>query len=124
MATNAVIMFLPLYGSLFLCPHKLRYMIPSLPANTKLSKAEQNMHLAMHLRCRALPHIANNPPLPQARKEVPHPCALEAMDIVIFLLGFTLSILSTNKRYNGVQAALIVPSLYVAPGQEGIRCMW
>ena len=36
---------------------------------------EQNTHL--HLRCRALPHIADNPPLPQARKEVPHPCAIE-----------------------------------------------
>ena len=34
------------------------------------------------------PHIADNPPLPQACKEVLHPCAIEAMDIVIFLLGF------------------------------------
>ena len=112
LATNTVIIFLLLNGTLLLCPHRLRHMrprciglIPSLPTNTKLSKVEQNTHMAMQLRCRARPHIAGNPPLPQVCKEVLHPCVVEGMDLVIFLLGFTQSC-PPNIRYNSVQAAL------------------
>ena len=78
LATNTII-FLLLNGCLLLCQHRLEHMmprgrrpIPSLPANTKLSNVEQNTHMAMQLRCKACPHIADNPPLPQACKEVPH----------------------------------------------------
>ena len=62
--------------------------------------------MAVQLRCRACPHIVDNPPLPQPCKKVPHPCTIEAMDIIILLLVVTQSFL-TNIRYNGVQAALI-----------------
>ena len=41
--------------------------------------------MAMQLRYRACPHIADNPPLPQACKEVHHPCATLTMDEVSFL---------------------------------------
>ena len=64
-------------------------LVPNLRANTKLSEVEKNAHMATRLRCKACPHIADNPTLPQASKEVLHPCAIEAMDIVIFLLGLT-----------------------------------
>ena len=111
--TNTAIMFLLLNGTLLRCQHRLRHvrprfigLIPSLPANTKFSRTEQNTQMAVQLRYRACPHIADNPPLPQACKEVLHPCAIEAMDIVIFLLGFTQSC-PPNRRYNSVQAALI-----------------
>ena len=56
LATNTIIIFLLLNGCLLLCPHRLRHMrprsiglIPSLPGNTKLSKVEQNTHMAMQL---------------------------------------------------------------------------
>ena len=62
--------------------------------------------MAMQLRCRACPNIADNPPLPQPGKEVLHPCTMKAMDIGILLLVFPQSF-PTNKRYNSVQAALI-----------------
>ena len=81
-------------------------LIPSLPANTKLSKVEQNTHMAMQLRCRACPNSADNPPLPQPCKEVLHLCTIEAMHIVILLLVFTQSF-PTNIRRSGVQEALI-----------------
>ena len=103
--------FLLLNGTLLLPPHKLRHMrprstglIPSLLANTKLSSVEQNAHIAMQLCCRASPHIADNPPLPHACKQVPHPFTVEAMDIIIFLLGFTQGC-PPEIKYNSVQAA-------------------
>ena len=109
LATNTVIIFLLLNGTLLLCPHRLRHMkprsiglIPGLPVNTKLSKEEQNTHRAMQLCCRVCPHIADNPPLPQACKEVLHACAIETMDIVISLLGFTRSC-RPNIMYKSVQ---------------------
>ena len=43
--------------------------------------------------------------MPQACKEVLHPYAIEAMDTVIFLLGFTQNCLP-NIRHDSVQAAL------------------
>ena len=43
---------------------------------------------------------ADNPPLPQPRKEM-HPCTIKAMDIIILLLVVTQSF-RTNIRYNGV----------------------
>ena len=65
-ATNTTIIFFLLNCCLLLSPHRLRHMrprsvglIPSLPANTKLSTVEQNTHMAMQLCCRACPHIAN-----------------------------------------------------------------
>ena len=74
MATNIVILFLLFKGCLLLCPHRLRHMRPRsiglIPTNTKLSKVEQNAHMAMQLHCRACPHMADNLPLPQACKEV------------------------------------------------------
>ena len=113
LATNSAIIFLLYNGSLFLCPYRLWHMrprsiglIPSLPPNAKLSKVEQNMHMAVQLRCRACPDIADHPPLPQLCKEVLHPCTIEAMDIIILLLVVTQSF-PTNIRYSGVQAALI-----------------
>ena len=60
----------------------------------------------MQLCCKECPHIADNPPLPQACKEVLHPCAMEPMDIAILLLGFTQSF-PPNRRYSSEQAALI-----------------
>ena len=62
--------------------------------------------MAVQLRCRVCPDIADNPPLPQPCKEVLHPCTIEAMDIIILLLVVTQSF-PTNIRYSGVQAALI-----------------
>ena len=113
LATNTIIIFLLLNGYLLLCPHTLRHMrprsiglMPSLLANTKLSKVEQNTHMAMQLHCRACPNNVDNPPLPQLCKEVLHPCMIEAMHIVILLLVLTQSF-PTNIRYSGVQAALI-----------------
>ena len=113
LATNTVIIFLLYNGCLLLCPYGLWHMrprsiglIPSLSANAKLSKVEQNTHMAVQLRCRACPNIADNPPLPQPCKEVLHPCTIEAMDIIILLLVVTESF-PTNMRYSGVQAALI-----------------
>ena len=61
-------------------------LIPSLSANAKLSKVEQNTHMAVQLRCRACPDIADNPPLPLPCKEVLHPCVIETMDIIIRVL--------------------------------------
>ena len=113
LATNSIIIFLLLNGCLLLCPHRLRHMRPrsiglktSLLANTKLSNVEQNTHMAMPLRCRACPNIADNPPLPQPCKDVLDPCTIKAMHIMILLLVFTQSF-PTNIRYSGVQAALI-----------------
>ena len=87
LATNTVIIFFLYNGCLLLCPYRLWHMrprsirlIPSLSANAKLSKVEQNTHMAVQLRCRACPDIADNPPLPQPCKEVLHPCTIEAMD--------------------------------------------
>ena len=62
--------------------------------------------MAMQLRCRACPNIADNPPLPQPCKELLHPCMIEAIDIVKLLSVFTQSVL-TNISYSGVQAGLI-----------------
>ena len=113
LATNTIIIFLLLNGCLFLCPHRLRLrhmrprsigLIPSLPANTKLSTMEQNTHMAMQLRCTACVHRLRT--IPQPCKEVLHPCTIEAMDIVILLLVSTQSLLA-NIRYSGVQAALL-----------------
>ena len=113
LATNTIIIFFLYNGCLLLRPYRLRHMrprsmrlIPSLSANAKLSKVEQNTHMAMQLRCRACPDIADNPPLPQPCKEVLHPCTIEAMDIIILLLVVSQSF-PTNIRYSGVQAALI-----------------
>ena len=113
LATNTVIIFFLYNGCLRLCPYRLWHMrprsirlIPSLSANAKLSKVEQNTHMAVQLRCRACPDIADNPPLPQPCKEVLHPCTIEAMDIIILLLVVSQSF-PTNIRYSGVQAALI-----------------
>ena len=113
LATNTVIIFFLYNGCLLLCPYRLWHMrprsirlIPSLSANAKLSKVEQNTHMAVQLRCRACPDIADNPPLPQPCKEVLHPCTIEAMDIIILLLVVSQSF-PTNIRYSGVQAALI-----------------
>ena len=96
LATNTVIIFFLYNGCLLLCPYRLWHMrprsirlIPSLSANAKLSKVEQNTHMAVQLRCRACPDIADNPPLPQPCKEVLHPCTIEAMDIIILLLVLT-----------------------------------
>ena len=61
-----------------------------------LSKVEQNTHMAMQLCCRACPHIADNPPLPQVCKEVLHPCAIEAMDIYL-LVGLHLKFSAQYK---------------------------
>ena len=77
-------------------------LIPSLLAKTKMSKVGQNTHMAMQVRCRACPNIADNPPLPQPCKEVLHPCKIEAMDIVILPVIFP-----TNIRHSSGQAALI-----------------
>ena len=108
LATNTTIIFLLLNGCLFLCPHRLRHMrprstelIPSLRAETKLSKVVQNTHMATQIRCRACPNIADNHPLPQRCKGVLHPCMMETMDIVILLLVFTQGF-PTNMRYSGV----------------------
>ena len=105
--------YTPLNGCLLMCPYRFWHMrptsiglIPSLSANAKLSKVEQNTHMAVQLRCRVCPHIADNPPLPQPCKEVHRPCTIEAMDIIILLLVVTQSF-PTNIRYSGVQAALI-----------------
>ena len=75
LATNTVIIFFLYNGCLLLRPYRLWHMrprsirlIPSLSANAKLSKVEQNTHMAMQLR-----------PLPQPCKEVLHPCTIEAM---------------------------------------------
>ena len=118
-----------LNGCLLLCPHRLRHMrprsiglIPSLPANTKLSKVEQNTHMAMQLRCRACPNIADNPPLPQPCKEVPHPCTMEAMYINILLLVFTQNF-PTNIRYSGVQVALIHHPPTEHMGVLSVKCV-
>ena len=72
--------------------------------------------MAMQLRCRACLNIADNPPLPQPRKEMHHPCTIEAMDIVILLLVFTQSF-PTNIKYSSVQAALI--GGYITPAFSG-----
>ena len=76
LATNTVIIFFLYNGCLLLCPYRLWHMrprsirlIPSLSANAKLSKVEQNTHMAVQLRCRACPDIADNPPLPQTYKD-------------------------------------------------------
>ena len=113
LATNTVIIFFLYNGCLLLCPYRLWHMrprsirlIPSLSANAKLSKVEQNTHTAMQLRCSACPDIADNPPLPQPCKEVLHPCTMEAMGIIILLLVVSQSF-PTNIKYSGVQAALI-----------------
>ena len=111
LATNTVIIFLLYNGCLLLCPYRLWHMrprsiglIPSLSANAKLSKVEQNTHMAMQIRCTVCPNIADNPPLPQPCKEVLHPCTIQAMNIIILLLVVTQSF-PTNIRYSGVQAA-------------------
>ena len=51
---KTIIIFLLLNGCLLMCPHRLKHMrprsiglIPSPPARTKLSKVEQNTHMAM-----------------------------------------------------------------------------
>ena len=113
LATNTVIIFLLLNGCLLLCPYTLRHMRPrsiglilSLYVNAKLSKVEQNTHMAVQLLCKACPDIADNPPLPQPCKEVLHPCTIEPMNIIILLLVVSQNFL-TNIRYSGVQAALI-----------------
>ena len=110
LAANTGIIFLLYNGCLLLCPHRLWHMrlrsiglIPSLSANAKLSKVEQNTHMAVQLRCKACPDIVDNPPLPQPCKEVLHPCTIEAMGIIILLLAITQSF-PTNIRYSGVQA--------------------
>ena len=113
LATNTVIGFFLYRGCLLLCLYRLWHMrprsirlIPSLSANAKLSNVEQNTHMAVQLRCRACPDIADNPPLPQPCKEVLHPCTIETMDIIILLLVVGQSF-PTNIKYSGVQAALI-----------------
>ena len=72
------IIFLLYNGCLLLCPYRLWHMrprsiglIPSLSANAKLSKVEQNTHMAMQLRCRACPDIADNPPTLPTRGATP-----------------------------------------------------
>ena len=89
LATNTVIIFFLYNGCLLLRPYRLWHMrprsiglIPSLSVNAKLSKVVQNTHMAMQLRCRACPDIADIPPLPQPCKEVLHPCTIETMDII------------------------------------------
>ena len=113
LATNTVIIFFLYNGCLFLRPYRLWHMrrrsirlIPRLSTNAKVSKVEQNTHMAMQLRCRACPDIADNPPLPQPCKEVLHPCTIETMDIIILLLVVSQGFL-TNIKYSGVQTALI-----------------
>ena len=66
LATNTVIIFFLYNGCLLLCPYTLWHMrprsirlIPSLSANAKLSKVEQNTHMAMQLRCSACPDIVS-----------------------------------------------------------------
>ena len=57
-------------------------LIPRLPADTKLSKVEQNTDMTMQLRSRTHPHIAGNPPLPHA---VLQPCVTKAMHVIILV---------------------------------------
>ena len=132
LAKNIIITFLLLNGCLLLCPHRVRLrhmrprsigLIPSVPANTKLSKVEQNTHMAIQLRCRACPNIADNPPLPQPCKEVLHPCTIEAMDIVVLLLVFTQSF-PTNTRYKGTAVCKRpLQALSCAPISKSKNCL-
>ena len=73
-------------------------------ANAKLSKVEQNTHMAMQLRCRACPNIADNPPLPQPCKEVLRDWFLSLFRVngctcwFRFWLGFGLCLQLWNTR--------------------------
>ena len=74
LATN--IIFLLYNGCLLLCPYRVWHikprsigLIPSLPASPKRSNLDQNLHMAMQLRCKVIPDLTDNPPLPQPYKE-------------------------------------------------------
>ena len=43
----------------------------------------------MQLYGRTHPRTTGYPPLPQVSIEVVHPCTIEAMYMIVFLLGFT-----------------------------------
>ena len=125
LATNTVIIFFLYNGCLLLPPCRLWHMrprsiglIPSLSANAKLSEVEQNTHMAMQLRCRACPDVADNPPLPQPCKEVLHPCTIEATDIIILLLVVSQSFRTNRGNFctaRALRAHCVLLLDYVPP---------
>ena len=75
--------------------------------------------MAVQLRYRACPDIADNPPLSQPCKEMLHPYTIEAMDIIILLLVVSQSF-PTNISYNNPIDIRIIVSLYWE--QQSVDC--
>ena len=54
--------------------------------------------------------------MPKACKDVFHPCAIETMHIIIFLLVVT-QFLTTNKWHGGMDAALVGAIIHGVPNK-------
>ena len=61
--------------------------------------------------------------MPKACKEVFHPCAIETMHIIIFLLVVT-QFLTTNKWHGSMDAALVGAIILRGPQQRGQNQKW
>ena len=96
---------------------------PSLSPDTKLRQVQQNTDMLVQISGRTHPHIADNLPMPKACKEVFHPCAIEAMHIIIFLLVVT-QFLTTNKWNGSMDAALVGAMIQGGPQQRGQNQKW
>ena len=93
-------------------------LIPSLSPDTKLRQVQQNTDILVQISGRTHPHIADNLPMPKACKEVFHPCAIETMRIIIFLLVVT-QFLTANKWHGSMDAALVGAIIHGGPQQRG-----
>ena len=71
----------------------------------------------MQICGRIHPHIADNLSMPKACKRVLHPCAIETMRIIIFLLVVT-QFVTTNKWHGTMDAALVGAIIHGGPQQK------
>ena len=125
LTTNTVIIFLIIFWSILLSPHKLTHMrprsigqIPSLSPDTKLRQVQQNTDMLVQIPGRTHPHIADNLPMPKACKEVFQPLAIETMHIIIFLLVVP-QFLTTNEWHGSMDAAVVGAIIHGGPQQRG-----
>ena len=115
LTTNTIIIFLNIFRGIPLCPHGLKHsrprsigLIPSLSPHTKPRQVQQNMDMMVQISGRTHPHIADDLPMPKACKEVFHPCAIETMHTIRFLLVVTQSL--ATKIWNNSMDVLPDPS--------------
>ena len=91
-------------------------LIPRLSPDTKLRQVQQNTDMLVQISGRTHPHIADNLPMPKACKQVFHPCAIETMPIIIFLLVVT-QFLTTNKWHGGMDVAFVGAIIHGVPNK-------